>query len=231
MIKSFALSCLLLFICDVATADLSQHFSVSYLALELGAQDIAADSVETAAMREMTAYNRVDLEERISIGWVLGKYAAIEAGLTFFAGYDYQVQPYQNTIHRDIDVFDVLGKLVFARQRFSMFLAAGPAFVYSNVNNFLMNFPPGTFAGVTSDDDEVYPAFWGSSYFIRPKLAAGVGMDLSERFMFGVVVSYIFSQGDFSSSVVSVNGQPALSVDPGSLPALATVGLVIQMRL
>lgn len=192
-----------------------------YVSFALGVQNIYASNESTEAMQTLSAYDQFDFAERLAVGYFVRHSLAFEAGLTFFSGYNYRIEPFDNTIHRSIDTLDLLGKWVLDIGKVSSFLGAGVAAVYSDVNNFSM--------GV--DEDEMLPAVWGSSYFLRPELALGIGYQISKRFMFGIAANYVFAKGDFSSSLTPVDGEPTLVINSDSLPALLMVGAVLQIKL
>lgn len=192
-----------------------------YVSFALGVQNIDAHDESTAAMQTLSPYDRFNFAERLAVGYFVRNYLVLETALTFFSGYNYSVEPFDNTVHRSIDTLDLLGKWVLDIGNFSGFLGAGVAAVYSDVNNF----------SVGVDEDEMLPAVWGSSYFLRPELALGIGYQISKRFMFGIAANYVFAKGSFSSSLTPLEGEPTLVINSDSLPALLMVGAVLQIKI
>ncbi len=211
--------------CQVALASVKDA-SRCYASLALGMQEIYDSDHQTAAMQGLSPEDKTNFAERVGVGYGLSSYFALETGLTLFSGYNYHIEPYENTVHRDFAALDCLAKLRYSPGRFHSFVGVGAAVVYSNVDNFSLIFPDGS-----GDDESVHSVVWGSHYFVRPELAAGVSYQFFESLNLGIMASYIFSQGNFSSSLVSVDGEPSLLVDSNNLPAMTFLGIVVEFAV
>ena len=192
---------------DLPQPDLKHRRNV-YIEIAMGQQGVHAGQEATVlAGNELIPFDRKDIMERVALGYSLFANLNIEAGLTFYSGYGYQVSSSQNNLNRSLLGFEFMLQPMVNWNRVHFYVMGGPALVYSGVGKFRVADPD------TGNNQDI-PANWPSSYYLRPEAGAGVMVDATSQIRLGAVFARLFGQGHFHSTVQ--HGQ--LSITQAYLP-------------
>lgn len=196
-----------------------------YVGLELGEQRVQAEQVVTAFGNLLIPYDRDDLAARISVGYLIQRYFAVETGFSSMSGYGYMVGPNNDSMNFGFYTLDFMAKLITGWQRIQFFAAGGGALVYTNLENFF------AFNANDQPDPMYRAAYWPDHLFFRPRVAAGITFALTDRFSLAVVYSYLFGCGHFSSEIKSIDGATSLMINRHYLPDISMIGAAVYIKI
>lgn len=176
-----------------------KHRGNVYIEIAMGQQGVHAGQ-ESMALRgnDLIPFDRKDIMERVALGYSLLANLNIEAGLTFYSGYGYQVSTSQNNFNRSLLGFEFMLQPMVNWDRVHFYVMGGPVLVYSGVGKFRV-------ADADTGANQAITANWPSSYYLRPEAGAGVMVDATSQIRLGAVFARLFGQGHFQSTVQ--NGQ------------------------
>jgi hypothetical protein len=234
MLNLFSRSFLLFLFCFIHFVTLyAMPRGKVFVGLQLGEQRIHVVEGESAVGYLFIPSGREDLAERISVGYQIWRYFGFESGFTSFSGYDYNYLPNNDSIHRNLYSWDLVGTFTVPFRFFTVTLNGGAVVVYSGANHFYVQFPVSQY----TSQPYYYPAVWPHRYFLRPIIGTGFGFDVSKRFRMGFLYSFIRGKGSFSSRIVMIKPKnshvaiPYLVLNRNYLPTIQFISVYITIKI